>query len=428
MIKSTSEILVCETLPELASSSIPVCESLPELGATPALDQVVVVTEPSLLEPYVEEWEVLATNAVEPNPFYEPWMLIPALRCLAGGRDVRVVLIFEFIAGRRTLCGVFPIERFVRYKGLPVTGFRLWQHLFCGLCTPLVRRDRTSQCLDRFIDWLTSSECSLMEFNFVAGDGPFLQLLANCFQKRGIQSLKSEAFVRACFRPRDDADAYLRAAVSQPHRKDLRRKTRRLAEIGHLEFETLESDGDLNRWIDEFLALEGRGWKGDGGAFACNELDAQYFREIVVGAFEQGKLMMLALRLDKKAIAMKCNFMTPPGSFAFRIAFDESYSAYSPGVLLELENIRLLHADENVAWMDSCAIPDHQMIDRLWPDRRGIVSLLVPTGKRSGELVITGLPFMRMVSRKLRDIRGFALSVLSSIAGIFEGPKLLQKN
>jgi hypothetical protein len=407
MINSTSD-LVCETLPELASTSIRVCESLPELKETSTLDQthVVVITEPSLLEQYVEEWDVLATNVVEPNPFYEPRMLIPALRCLAGSRDVRVVLIFELIAGQRTLCGVFPIERFVRYKGLPVSGFKLWQHLFCGLCTPLVSRDQTSQCLDRFIDWLTSSDSSLMEFNFVTGDGLFFQLLEDCLKRRGIKSLQSEKFERALFRPREDSDAYLRAAVSQPHRKDLRRKTRRLSEVGHLEFETLESDGDLNRWIDEFLELEGRGWKGDGGAFACNELDAQYFREIAVRAFEQGKLMMLAIRLDKKAIAMKCNFMTPPGSFAFRIAFDESYSAYSPGVLLELENIRRLHGNSDIEWMDSCAIPDHPMIDRLWPDRRGIASLLMSTDKRSGELVIAGLPFMRMVNRKLRAIRG----------------------
>jgi hypothetical protein len=376
------------------------------------------------LETYVKEWDVLAANAVEPNPFYEPWMLIPALRSLARGRDVRVVLIFEFIDGKRTLCGVFPIERFARYKGLPVTGFKLWQHLFCGLSTPLVRRERTAQCLDRFIDWLTDSgDCGLMEFNFIAGDGPFFQVLEDCFKKRGIKSLQSETFVRALFRPRENADAYLQAAVNQPHRKDLRRKTRRLAETGNLEFETLESGADLDRWVNEFLELEGRGWKGNGGAFVCNKLDAQYFREIAVGAFAQRKLMMVALRLDKKAIAMKCNFMTAPGSFAFRIAFDENYSAYSPGVLLELENIRRLHMDPEVEWMDSCAIPDHPMIDRLWPDRRRIVSLLLPTGKRSAALVISGLPFMRKVNRKLRGIRGFGLSLMSSLAGILEGAK-----
>ena len=30
------------------------------------------------LEEYVRPWQELALDAIEPNPFYEPWMLIPA--------------------------------------------------------------------------------------------------------------------------------------------------------------------------------------------------------------------------------------------------------------------------------------------------------------------------------------------------------------
>src|SRR5689334_11521183 len=44
------------------------------------------------LAPLQEECEELARSAAEPNPFYEPWMLLPALRNFGTGQ-VRVLLV-----------------------------------------------------------------------------------------------------------------------------------------------------------------------------------------------------------------------------------------------------------------------------------------------------------------------------------------------
>ena len=41
-----------------------------------------------------EEWQALAEKAAEPNPFYEPWMLLPALRSFARPGCVQVLLAF----------------------------------------------------------------------------------------------------------------------------------------------------------------------------------------------------------------------------------------------------------------------------------------------------------------------------------------------
>ena len=383
-------------------------DAAPQWRATPLPEpmSVRVVEDFGLLEDHLRAWEDLSADALEPNPFYEPWMLMPALRSLTAGKDVRVALVFANDRGESTLCGVFPLEKKLRYKGLPLAAFSLWQHLYCGLCTPLIRAGYGRECLDAFFDWLASeSGCALMEFNLVSGEGCFHELLKDCLARRGRQSLVCESHNRALFRPRESGDAYVRAALNQGHRKDLRRRTRRLSETGRLEYDSLERDGDIDAWVAEYLRLEASGWKGQGGAFACSEPDEDYFVTITKAAFEKHKLMMLAIRLDDKAIAMKCNFIGAPGSFAFRIAFDENYSFYSPGVLLELENIRRLHNEPSVDWMDSCATPDHPMIDRLWLDRRAIQSVLVATGKRAGELVISALPIMRSLKRKLRGLR-----------------------
>jgi hypothetical protein len=373
-----------------SSSETLTVDAAPQWRATPLRQRmyVLVIEDFDLLEDHLQAWEDLTADALEPNPFYEPWMLMPALRSFTTRKDVRVVLVFASDPCESILCGVFPLEKKPRYKGLPVAAFSLWQHIYCGLCTPLIRAGYGRECLDAFFDWLAESGCALMEFNLVSGEGRFHQLLNGCLTRRGSQSVVCETYSRALFRPMESADAYVRAALNQGHRKDLRRRARRLSETGCLEYD----------------ALEASGWKGQGGAFACSESDKKYFATIARAAFEKRKLMMLAMRLDGKPIAMKCNFIGTPGSFAFRIAFDENYSFYSPGVLMELENIRRLHNETSVEWMDSCATPEHPMIDRLWLDRRAIQSVLVPTGKKAGEFVISALPFIRSLSRKLRGL------------------------
>ena len=367
---------------------------------------VVVIDNVDILEDYVEAWEKLAVEALEPNPFYEPWMLIPALRTQSTGKDLCVVLVLTVNEGEPVLCGVFPLEKKQRYKKLPLAAYSLWQHIYSPLCTPLIRVSRARECIDAFLDWLASqSECALMDFNLVSGDGPFNKLLNECLAARNAASLEGASHRRAVLRPKESADTYLRAAQSREHRKDLRRRKRRLSELGQLEFSSLEATGDVDAWLDEFLQLEASGWKGtSGGAFACIEANRSYFVSITKAAFARGRLSMLAVRLDGKPIAMKCNFIAEPGSFAFKIAFDENFAAYSPGVLLEIENIGHFHSQQSVEWMDSCAIPDHPMIDRLWLDRRMITSLLIPTGRKAGELVISTLPLMRSLNRRLRQL------------------------
>ena len=112
--------------------------------------------------------------------------------------------------------------------------------------------------------------------------------------------------------------------------------------------------------------------------------------------------MLLALRLDGRAIAMKFNLTAGNGSFACKIAFDEDYARFSPGVLLELDNIRRVHENSELRWMDSCAIPDHFMINRLWTERRVIQNSLLSSGKFSGDLVVSLLPLLRLVRRRLK--------------------------
>jgi CelD/BcsL family acetyltransferase involved in cellulose biosynthesis len=366
---------------------------------------VVVIDEASALASYVAEWEDLAAAAIEPNPFYEPWMLLPALRAFGGGKTLSFVLVFAphptLELGAPLLCGFFPLER-RRYRKLPISVLSFWQHLHAFLCTPLLREGYAAQCLSAYFEWLESvgAGCALMEFNFIAGDGPFHQLLIDQLRERASLFCITEMFTRALFRPAADAETYLQSGISGRRRKELRRQGKRFAEAGRLEYAELAAREDVERWIEGFLGLEAGGWKGRAGtAISASEAEREFFATIVREAFLRGRLMMLAARLNGRFVAQKCNFLAGAGAFAFKIAYDESYAQFSPGVHLEIENIRRLHERPRVEWMDSCSVSDN-FINSLWPHRRTILTALVATGRSPGGLVVSSLPFLRWLNRR----------------------------
>jgi CelD/BcsL family acetyltransferase involved in cellulose biosynthesis len=175
-------------------------------------------------------------------------------------------------------------------------------------------------------------------------------------------------------------DAYLEAALTGKKRKELRRQHRRLGEEGSLQVERTIGTEGLSQWAEQFLALEATGWKGEAGsALACSPATSAIFTEALHGAAVRGKLERLSLTLDGRPIAMLATFLTPPGAFSYKTAFDEDFSRFSPGVLLQRENLDLL-GRAAIAWCDSCAAADHPMIDHLWRERRTVARLNIAIG------------------------------------------------
>jgi hypothetical protein len=119
-------------------------------------------------------------------------------------------------------------------------------------------------------------------------------------------------------------------------------------------------------------------------------------------AAARGRLLMLALHLNSRPIAMKCNVQAGVGSFSLKIAYDEAYASYSPGVHLELENVRRFHEHPQLQWMDSCATSRHFMINRLWTARRSLKRVVIATGKGGGNFIVAALPLLRWGKRKLK--------------------------
>src|SRR5688572_22542004 len=164
---------------------------------------VEIVDQPAQLARHLPLWSLLLDEALEPNIFYEPWMLEPALRHLRRGEDVRVVLVFE--EEPRRLIGVFPVARYARFRRIPIPGGRLWKHPQCFLSTPHLHRARAAEALGAFLDWAASNGLPVFEFSNVVAEGPFHKVLVEVLHERGLESVVTRAMTRPLFRRAESA-------------------------------------------------------------------------------------------------------------------------------------------------------------------------------------------------------------------------------
>lgn len=348
--------------------------------------KVRVVGDPAAL---AGAWQELADHAVEPNPFHEPWMLLPALEAWPARLE------HVFIEDGTSLVGYFPLERAFFYRRVPLPHLRLWRYPHCFLGTPLVRRGYAAECLRALRAWLRND---ILHWRDAAADGPFAAALEESIGRFHLRPYERS---RALLRRHADAEGYIARALPKASRKELRRLQARLSERGALQFTSSEE-------TEAFLALEAAGWKGErGSALGSTAAGARFFRSMALQAAARGRLMMLALRLDGRPVAMKCNLLAGEGAFAFKIAYHEGYARFSPGMLLELENIRAFHARAGLQWMDSCAEPGHFMLGRLWLERRPLIDVLAATGSAPG-LALSALELGAGALRNLR--RPWAIS------------------
>ncbi len=91
----------------------------------------------------------------------------------------------------------------------------------------------------------------------------------------------------------------------------------------------------------------------------------------------QGHCRMATLRLDAQPIAMGIILSSRNRDYFWKTAYAEDHAALSPGVQFVLDLTRLQQSRRAIALTDSCAIPDHPMIDRLWPGRLALVDALI---------------------------------------------------
>lgn len=118
-------------------------------------------------------------------------------------------------------------------------------------------------------------------------------------------------------------------------RKDLRRRRRRLDELGEVTL-TLHGGGpDLAARLDEAFDVERRQWKGTAGtAIVSDPRTAAFYSRIATSAARRGELQLAVLRVDGRAVAVALDLVHRQVLYGLKAAFDPEFARFSPGQLM----------------------------------------------------------------------------------------------
>jgi CelD/BcsL family acetyltransferase involved in cellulose biosynthesis len=343
---------------------------------------------------FADAWADLAARSLELNIFFEPEFALPGLTHFGVGHRLRIVFAWNSAAEPRQLVGVLPVvlPRFSRGSCC-----RGWLHDQAVLGTPLVDRSCPSEALDAMIDAIGRSYPGLgvLLLPLIPKAGPTFALLQVSAGRRNHKLTLLDEHERAVLR------APYRDPLSSHAAGELRRQRRRLMESGSLAYRSRQDTSGVVGAMEDFLALEAHGWKGRRkSALASSPATAAFARDMARRMGRAGKLSIDSLELSGHPIAMGVILKSGGRAFFWKTAFDEAHAGRSPGVLFTQDLTQRQISDANIATTDSCAIPNHPMINRLWPGRLTLVTVAMPL---HGSRLSVGIALLReKLRRRLR--------------------------
>jgi CelD/BcsL family acetyltransferase involved in cellulose biosynthesis len=342
-----------------------------------------IVAPDELVPADVAAWSDCARAALEPNPFFEPGWLLPALGHLDGSGPTTLILaerrgaVHAFVPATRVAADDDTEGR----SGRAALVTRVTPTVI-PLGTPLVTgaggHDAVRCLLAGLSEQAERVGAGLVVMEWVGNDGPTAQLLREVSGQAIHPVVEFETWERALLRrrPGDDERFWLRA-IGANRRRTIRQHLRRLDAA-------LESDLCVRRRVDtaaigEFLCLEGSGWKGrrpDGLAFQRQEGSARFFEEVCRRYLDEGRLWFVSLEAGSAPIAMICMVRAGEGEFAFRTAYDEDFATFGPGVQVFMDAMEDFARATDASWLDTCAAPGNAHLLGLFPDRHAMATFM----------------------------------------------------
>lgn len=346
---------------------------LKDRGAHPFAfnDHLAELLEWEEAETYRASWLDLTRRALEPNVFLDPAFALSAVQHLPIAQ--RPAFLFVWGSGARDnpsdLIGLFALS-------LPQPGrghmARIWctEMMTSGL--PLLDRERAYQAVQTMHQYVAARHSHVR--SIIIPQMPIEGATRDVFDRHaGIHALPTHVFdrrTRAVASSEVNADEFMSHHVSSRKRKELRRQQRRLEELGELKYTSARSSGEVRNAMERFLTLEASGWKGRKTTALLSDPSTATFARTMARYFAQdGKCSIDALELNGRPIAMGIVLCSNDTAFFWKTAYDEAYAKYSPGVLFSVEMTRRMIANGAHNLINSCAIPDHPMIDHIWRER-----------------------------------------------------------
>ena len=350
---------------------------------------------------FVAEWLDLEARASEGNAFLSPHFVLPALQHLEPRKRLVLLGIFRNDGASDRLIGLGAFIARPPKPQFPLPHLEAYRSPHTFLTGMLLDRDHQWLAVAGLGAYLSSARVPWCGIGF--SDRLADSALDQIYQDESVTSMVrwSEYYRhrRAILVPSTASQIYDSVFVNGDFGKELRRKRRRLEQLGTVESRFLLGKDVTNDTIETFLRLENMGWKNEKGFSLLSQPEqGEFFRDMTRRFAADGRAFFCELLVNGCVISSTSNFISGRIGYAFKIGWDPEFSACSPGLLNELE--LMCWAGERLSgidYIDSCAAED-SYLRQLWPNEISITTGILVAGS-VGRAILPALTAARGVKR-----------------------------
>ncbi len=195
-----------------------------------------------------------------------------------------------------------------------------------------------------------------------------------------------------------DVAGYFERFHGAEQRKALRRKRRRLAEVGALTFRTFDDPAGVQSALAVFGRLEAGTWKGRAGtALDQDPAGRAYVADVLSGMAGAGSAFAAVLSAGDAPLAAGL-FLRAGGEVLFwKTAYDERQAKHSPGVIFDVMLTEWLYDQPWFVRLDTGHDDSVDPATLIWRQRRPMADVLIDLapGSAAGRLALAGLTLRR---------------------------------
>jgi len=276
-------------------------------------------------EAVAAEWDALADRAratawLRPG-WFEPWW-----RAFGRGR-------IALHAVRRS-GDLVAVVALARGRGGLLTSFANWHTPEFGV----LAADADARA--RLLEGILRGRGRRVELRFVPADDPTRDAWGDAARARRYRQLE-RVLERSPYIPLDGGwEAYERG-LHRDFRGDVRRRRRRLEEVGHVELDVRDGSEELETVLDEGFRVEASGWKTEEGTAILSRPETErFYRDVARWAAARGILRLAFLRLDGRPLAFHFNVEDNGVHYHLKGGYEPEYRSFSPGKLMHGAMIR----------------------------------------------------------------------------------------
>ena len=271
------------------------------------------------LESLALEWAALLARTPEPVAFLHPtWHRV----WLDEFQDGRELLLLAVRDGAELL-GVAPL---LRAEGkISFVG----NYSICDYMDFIVAPDRAEEVFAAILAALQSEDWSEIELRGLRDDSPTVSELLPAAERAGLTVEREEEAVAPRVQLPESWEAY-QAALNKKDRHELRRKLRRLGELGELQLNAYTRAEDMEEHLPIFIRLmvESRGNK----ASFMSEQIGRFFHRMAPALASENLLRLYELELNGTAIASVLCFDQGGRLFLYNSGYDPQYAQFAVGL------------------------------------------------------------------------------------------------